>query len=120
MSEAKTMSKYQGFCPECGSDDWDWANVGVPLGVLCVNCGYIYQSINKKEELTMGQRVVFNIEYKGIWLEVHVKRGQSALDGKHWVYTQEVKHADENITPIMSALEFSQIDHIIEQELNTK
>ena len=102
-------------CPKCGSNDWDHANVGLIGAIVCTNCGEIYMM---KEELTMGQRVVFNIEYKGIWLEVHVKRGQSALDGKHWVYTQEVKHADENITPILSALEFSQIDHVIEKELN--
>lgn len=44
------MSKYQGHCPECNSDDWDWANVGVPLGVLCVNCGHIYQSIKPPKE----------------------------------------------------------------------
>ena len=66
----------------------------------------------------MGQRTTFNIQYKGIWLDVDVKRGHSALDGRHWVYTQEVRHADEDITPILSALEFSQIDRIIEEELN--
>lgn len=66
----------------------------------------------------MGQRVVFNIEYKGIWLEVHVKRGISRIDGKHWVHTQEVRHADETITDILDPLAMSQIDHIVEKELN--
>lgn len=63
-------------------------------------------------------KTTFNIQHKGIWLDVDVKRGVSKLDGRHWVYTQEVRHADEDITPILSALEFSQIDHIIEKELN--
>ena len=100
-------------CPKCTSNEWDHANVGLPNAIQCTNCGHVYQM-----ELTMGLRTTFNIEYKGIWLDVDVKRGQSALDGKHWVYTQEVRHADENITPILSALEFSQIDHVIEKELN--
>jgi len=47
------MSKYQGYCPECGSDDWDWANVGLPDAILCVNCGHIYNSV--KGELTMTE-----------------------------------------------------------------
>jgi hypothetical protein len=42
------MSKYQGHCPECGSDDWDWANVGIEGAILCVNCGNIYNSIKDK------------------------------------------------------------------------
>ena len=105
-------------CSKCGSDAWDWANIGFSEAKQCTDCGHIY--IENKEELTMGKQVTFNIQYKGIWLDVDVKRGQSALDGKHWVYTQEVRHADENITPLLSALEFSQIDHIIEKELNSK
>ena len=103
-------------CSKCGSDAWDWANIGFSEAKQCTDCGHIY--IENKEELTMGKQVTFNIQYKGIWLDVDVKRGQSALDGKHWVYTQEVRHADENITPLLSALEFSQIDRIIEEELN--
>ena len=65
-------------------------------------------------------QTTFNIQYKGIWLDVDVKQGVSRLDGKHWVHTQGVRHADEDITPILSALEFSQIDRIIEEELNSK
>ena len=103
-------------CPKCSSNDWDHANVGLIGAIVCTNCGEIYMM--KDETLTMGQRTTFNIQYKGIWLDVDVKRGQSALDGRHWVYTQEVRHADEDITPILSALEFSQIDRIIEEELN--
>lgn len=52
------MSKYQGHCPECGSDDWDWANVGIEGAILCVNCGHIYNSIKKPApwvEITKGQ-----------------------------------------------------------------
>ena len=63
-------------------------------------------------------KTTFNIQYKGVWLDVDVKRGRSALDGKHWVYTQEVRHADETITDILGPLALSQIDHIIEKELN--
>jgi hypothetical protein len=103
-------------CPKCSSEAWDWANIGFSEAKQCTDCGEIYMM--KEETLTMGQRTTFNIQYKGIWLDVDVKRGQSALDGKHWVYTQEVRHADENITPLLSALEFSQIDRIIEEELN--
>lgn len=102
-------------CPRCISKDWDWANIGLTDAKQCTVCGHVYI---EKETLTMGQRTTFNIQYKGVWLDVDVKRGQSAIDGRHWVYTQEVRHADEDITPILSALEFSQIDHIIEKELN--
>ena len=42
------MSKYQGYCPECNSDDWDWANVGIEGAILCVNCGHIYNSVKDK------------------------------------------------------------------------
>ena len=104
-------------CPRCGDKDWDHANIGFTDAKQCTVCGHVYMM--KGETLTMGQRTTFNIQYKGIWLDVDVKRGQSAIDGRHWVYTQEVRHADEDITPILSALEFSQIDRIIEEELNT-
>ena len=104
-------------CPKCTSNAWDWDNIGFTDAKQCTVCGHVYMM--KGETLTMGQRTTFNIQYKGIWLDVDVKRGQSTLDGKHWVYTQEVRHADENITPLLSALEFSHIDHIIEKELNT-
>jgi len=30
------------ICPQCNSNDWDYANVGVPKAILCTNCGYIY------------------------------------------------------------------------------
>jgi len=56
------MSKYQGHCPECVSDDWDWANVGIEGAILCVNCGHIYNSIKPPKprvkpwrEITKGQ-----------------------------------------------------------------
>ena len=52
------MSKYQGHCPECGSDDWDHANVGIEGIILCVNCGHLYNSIKKPQpwvEITKGQ-----------------------------------------------------------------
>ena len=64
------------------------------------------------------QQTTFNIEYKGVWLDVDVKRGISRIDGKHWVHTQEVRHADETITDILDPLAMSQIDHIVEKELN--
>lgn len=64
------------------------------------------------------QQTTFNIEYKGVWLDVDVKRGISRIDGKHWVHTQEVRHADETITAILDPLAMSQIDHIVEKELN--
>ena len=100
-------------CPKCTSNDWDHANVGLPSAVQCTNCGYIY-----KMELTMGLRTTFNIQYKGVWLDVDVKRGISRIDGKHWVHTQEVRHADETITGLLDPLAMSQIDHIVEKELN--
>jgi len=53
-----TEKKYQGFCPECGSDDWDWANIGIEGAILCCNCGHIYNSIKQPKfwkELTKGQ-----------------------------------------------------------------
>lgn len=103
-------------CPKCGSDAWDWANIGFTDAKQCTVCGHVYMMEGK---LTMGQRTTFNIQYKGIWLDVDVKRGVSRLDGKHWVHTQEVRHADENITDILDALAMSQIDHIIEKELNS-
>ena len=65
-----------------------------------------------------NKRTTFNIQYKGVWLDVDVKRGISMLDDKHWVYTLEVRHADETITDILDALALSQIDRIIEEELN--
>lgn len=102
-------------CPKCTSNDWDHANVGLIGAIICTNCGEIYMM---KEELVMGQRTTFNIEYKGVWLDVDVKRGISRIDGKHWVYTQEVRHADETITDILDPLAMSQIDHIVEKELN--
>ena len=63
-------------------------------------------------------KTTFNIQYKGVWLDVNVKRGKSALDGKHWAYTREVRHADETITDILDPLALSQIDRIVEKELN--
>lgn len=30
------------ICPKCGSDAWDWANIGFTNVVLCTNCGYLY------------------------------------------------------------------------------
>jgi predicted nucleic-acid-binding Zn-ribbon protein len=47
------MNKYQGHCPKCGSDDWDWTNIGFTDAILCVNCGHIYNSV--KGELTMTE-----------------------------------------------------------------
>lgn len=55
------MTKYQGYCPECNSDDWDWANVGIEGAILCCNCGHVYPSLKRdhtpKEwvEITKGQ-----------------------------------------------------------------
>lgn len=66
----------------------------------------------------MTGRTTFNIQYKGVWLDVDVKRGVSRLDGKHWAHTLEVRHADETITDILDPLAMSQIDHIVEKELN--
>lgn len=29
-------------CPKCGSDNWDYACVGVPHAILCIDCGNVY------------------------------------------------------------------------------
>lgn len=45
------MTKYQGHCPECGSDEWDYANVGLPKALVCLNCGCLYGDQKKMTEL---------------------------------------------------------------------
>lgn len=29
-------------CPKCGSNDWDYANVGLIGAIVCTDCGEIY------------------------------------------------------------------------------
>lgn len=29
-------------CPKCQSHNWDYACVGVPHAILCVDCGHLY------------------------------------------------------------------------------
>lgn len=31
----------QKQCPKCASNDWDYANVGVPHALLCTDCGHL-------------------------------------------------------------------------------
>lgn len=38
-------------CPKCGSDDWDHANVGLPIALVCLNCGNIYGEPKKMKQL---------------------------------------------------------------------
>jgi len=63
-------------------------------------------------------KTTFSIKYKGVGLDVDVKRGKSMLDGRHWVYTQQVRHAGDTITDILDPLAMCQIDRIVEEELN--
>jgi len=42
-------------CYKCGSDDWDWANIGFSDAILCVNCGHIYNSVKGKETMTESE-----------------------------------------------------------------
>lgn len=37
-------------CPKCGSNDWDWANIGFSEAKQCLDCGEIYMM---KDEKTM-------------------------------------------------------------------
>lgn len=30
------MTKYQGHCPKCTSNEWDYANVGLPKALVCL------------------------------------------------------------------------------------
>lgn len=32
-------------CPECGSTHWDYANVGLPDAIQCLDCGCVYPQI---------------------------------------------------------------------------
>jgi len=34
-------------CPKCGSDAWDWANIGFTDAKQCTDCGEIYSSGEK-------------------------------------------------------------------------
>ena len=29
-------------CPKCNSPNWDYANVGIPKALACLNCGNLY------------------------------------------------------------------------------
>ena len=37
------------ICPKCGSDDWDWANIGFGNALVCTDCGHIYASTGDME-----------------------------------------------------------------------
>ncbi len=43
-------------CPKCGSDDWDWANIGFTDIVLCTNCGHLYPSTGDSVERVQRER----------------------------------------------------------------
>ena len=32
-------------CPKCGSDHWDYANVGLPDALQCTDCGCVYPEV---------------------------------------------------------------------------
>lgn len=34
--------KQNNVCPKCGSDAWDWANIGFSNIVQCTHCGNVY------------------------------------------------------------------------------
>lgn len=46
-------------CSKCGSNVWDYANVGCPDAILCTNCGHIY---SKGKEKTMAKEYEVYIE----------------------------------------------------------
>ena len=39
-------------CPKCGSNDWDWANIGFSEAKQCTDCGEIYMM---KDKTTMTE-----------------------------------------------------------------
>jgi hypothetical protein len=34
-------------CPKCRSPNWDYANVGLPYALVCLDCGNVYSTGNK-------------------------------------------------------------------------
>lgn len=47
-------------CPKCGSDDWDWANIGFGNALVCTDCGHIYNGSSKPRALEpLGDRWPF-------------------------------------------------------------
>jgi hypothetical protein len=32
-------------CPKCGSNHWDYANVGLPDALQCTDCGCVYPEV---------------------------------------------------------------------------
>ena len=39
-------------CPKCGSNAWDWANIGFSEAKQCTDCGEIYM-MKEKQTMTM-------------------------------------------------------------------
>jgi hypothetical protein len=50
-------------CPECGSNEWDHANVGLIDAIVCTNCGEIYMM---KDETTKPNEWVKPREWREI------------------------------------------------------
>lgn len=46
-------------CPKCQSPNWDYACVGVPHAILCVDCGHIYNGKPLKPLDPLGSRWPF-------------------------------------------------------------
>lgn len=32
-------------CPKCGSDNWEYSNVGLPDAIDCLDCGHIFPQV---------------------------------------------------------------------------
>ena len=51
-------------CPECNSESWDHANVGLIGAIVCTNCGEIYM-MKEQETKTMTESEFENLFDRG-------------------------------------------------------
>lgn len=44
-------------CPKCGSNGWDWANIGFSGAKQCTECGQIYM-MKDETKMTNDQKII--------------------------------------------------------------
>jgi hypothetical protein len=65
-----------------------------------------------------GIKRTYKIRYNDVRLSVEAKRWQCYEGGYFWIKIEAIKHANENIMPIMDSPAFSKIQTQIEEKVN--
>jgi hypothetical protein len=93
-------------CPKCGSDAWDWANIGFSEAKQCTDCGEIYMMI--KDKKPMKTYDVYVEDFNGNFFDEYTIEAESidkaydkAYERLNWA-AMEV-HIEESSTALQDA-----------------